>query len=59
MISVFFHGSSLVKRKFVAVVNAANEPVSKATVKALKAAYKDGERSLQAVQSAPTNDLGE
>jgi hypothetical protein len=41
------------------VVNAANDPVVNATVKALKPAYQNGERSLQAVQSAQTDDRGE
>ena len=41
------------------VINESNEPVVKATVKALKPSYREGERSLQAVQSVQTNDLGE
>jgi hypothetical protein len=41
------------------VVNAANDPVVNATVKALKPAYQNGERSLQTVQSAQTDDRGE
>lgn len=41
------------------VINGSNEPVVNATVKALKPGYREGERSLQAVQSAHTNDLGE
>ncbi len=41
------------------VVNAANDPVVNATVKALKPAYQNGERSLQAVQSVQTDDRGE
>jgi hypothetical protein len=41
------------------VINASNDPVIHATVKALKPTYRDGERSLQPVQSVQTNDLGE
>lgn len=41
------------------VINASNDPVLNATVKALKPHYQDGERSLEAVQAAQTNDLGE
>jgi hypothetical protein len=39
--------------------SASNDPVVNATVRALKPTYRDGERSLQAVQSVQTNDLGE
>ena len=41
------------------VVNGANDALPDATVEILKASYRDGERSLQSVQSARTNDLGE
>lgn len=41
------------------VMNASNDPVINATVQALKPSYKDGERTLQTVQSAKTSDLGE
>jgi hypothetical protein len=41
------------------VINGSNDPVVNATVKALKPSYRDGERSLQAMQSVQTNDLGE
>src|SRR4030095_2978693 len=41
------------------VINGSNDPVVNATVKALKPSYRDGERSLQAIQSVHTNDLGE
>ena len=41
------------------VVNASGEPVANVTVRVLSAAYRDGVRSLQPVQSAQTNDLGD
>jgi len=41
------------------VANQQNDPVANATVKALRPSFRDGERTLQAVQSAQTNDLGE
>jgi hypothetical protein len=41
------------------VINGSNDPVVNATVKALKPSYRDGERSLQAMQTVKTNDLGE
>src|SRR4030095_2113794 len=41
------------------VINGSSDPVVHGTVKALKPGYRDGERSLQAVQSVQTNDLGE
>ena len=41
------------------VVNASGEPAANVTIQVLSAAYRDGVRSLQPVQSAQTNDLGE
>jgi len=41
------------------ILNASNDAVINATVKALKPTYQNGERILQAVQSAKTDDRGE
>ena len=41
------------------VTSPQNDPVANATVEALRPSYRDGKRTLRAVQSTQTNDLGE